>query len=178
MCSVENLEIVNCPKCSREMINCTDDSGECRYEISNKFNCISVHCDGETCFYCLDCRIVCVLHTDCGTFCKFVGYDYVEDEDLYRPNNLNEVDSYYFHTETIEKYEQIFCECMSNEEIKKQWDLLKDETSECPFRIERYVGDMNLYHFEMNDCPTGEDGGLCHYWKCMKCFKIMSLSDK
>jgi len=41
------------------------------------------------------------------------------------------------------------------------------------------ISDQNLEYFDIsNCCPTGPDGGDCHYWRCNNCHKEFILTDK
>ena len=147
-----------------------------------------VICDKVT-FYCDKCSnyyVACekCLSNDKISFCKLLGFEYLDDEDFnfpIRPNHgKKEIeDSDYFMSDlesVIEDFPQKKVEYLDNNILEEY----KCETSNCREWINHYVGDKNLFYYhQIGEYDiSGPDGGFRHYWRCLQCNIIYNTSNK
>jgi len=173
-----------CKRCSKDIPLCrgydykycsSDDEYDLRIrELHSKDQCNCgwiMHEDNEISAFCADCDILQLFCPECFQSLKFLGYDGTDDG-FFRPN--------YFDPEEDQYLREI---SESNSEDPNFDKIIYDVSPNTPsdekeIFIARYSGDKNLDYADATLSLTGEDGGYYHYWKCEKCKKHFSLTDK
>ena len=113
---------------------------------------------------------------------KFLGYDgQTEDNYILQVNTINSQLANEFLIDFKESME------LNDNDIQSFSLIQPSDSSEEAATIDDvipyYVGNSNQYSTTWNSsdsyhCIVGDCGGGYHYWKCMNCYKIHTLTDK
>lgn len=189
-----------CVKCNGKLIYhnpdvCEDICGEIDEE--KDLYCISTHDNDEEYYICDKCRYYYLCCPECSTedekiLCQFWGYHGCDkDRKRYRFTNKFLIEKILNDLPHLKKFKEknilSFCEDDINN-IDESYNI-----NEIIYKLEKEkrigfytnggmfsydVSDLNLEYFDITDrCPTGLDGGYCHFWKCKNCGKFYTDTD-
>jgi hypothetical protein len=189
-----NVKDIKCLNCHGDVI--LVDNEDKYEEFDDEYIAITIEYESCPTCYCPSCEIYLLLCNDCteldedngcigeASICKFLGHCgiyYERIKNNIKPRRIQRCNkSLMCHSSVNKENDGNYKIDTVIEKIPE--DILKrneDETYNCYFYIKYYTGDKNLpYHKKDKFCVTGPDGGLFHYWKCLKCKKIIPETDK
>ncbi len=141
---------------------------------NHELYCISCHDDEEDYYICPKCNRYYMACPNCSdeekvVLCQFLGHNGLtkQEEQIYCLDNIP-IEILNYCKKIGEKTYQV---CESNDKLNK----FENDNHQLNYCVE----DKIIFYFEVEGwLPTGYDGGMFHYWKCLECGTKYAPSDK